>query len=86
MPLDVVKNFCKQKLESMKVDAPIYGELTSQGGASGAFKVLEKASLVKAALKKEFLEYLRKRTPQECYQGHDEFKERLASRIQNLFS
>jgi hypothetical protein len=86
LPLDVVKNFCKQKLESMNVDSPIYGELTSQGGASGAFKVLEKKSLEKGALKKEFLEYLRKRTPQECYQGHDEFKERLASRIQNLFS
>ena len=86
LPLDVIKNFCKQKLENMKVDAPTYRELTSQGGASGAFKVLEKKSLEKGALKKEFLEYLRKRTPQECYQGHDEFKERLASRIQNLFS
>lgn len=86
VPWNVVKEFCKRKLADANAATLGYAKLANPLGAKEAFKLLEEASNRRASsLKNEFIDYLRTRTPEECYSGDDDFKQRVAGKIRHLF-
>jgi hypothetical protein len=87
VPPGVLLEFCKARLAKANAASVEYDSIRRFVGAKSAFGLLEKANAGRPAeLKRELIDYLRKRTPEECYKGYEEFSQRLERKIQDLFN
>jgi energy-coupling factor transporter ATP-binding protein EcfA2 len=88
VPWKVVKDFCLNKLATLKNESASYHIFDKPIGASAAFSYLAEINPTgsRAELKREFLEYARSISHQNCFKDSDVFNKRLENHMRSLLA
>jgi len=88
VPWNVVKDFCLQKMDSLKCETLVYQEFNKSVGAALAFEFLASINGAgsRGELKRDFLDYAKSKKHEDCFKNGGQFNQKLERHIRHLFA